>query len=123
MKLPIIIITDGVDVEFFYSLTDAQSDMEPIDVQEGLFTAFDAEGQKLNPVPKSHKSLFTTYESIEIQETGEDRPCQLTEYLFGFYEDIGLNPEIIRNMDLDNLVEIGKLFFFKNFRKHNPRHS
>jgi len=120
MKLPII-IADGLDVEFLYSVADAEIEMEPIDVREGLFTVFDADGQKLNPVPKTHKSFLTSYESIEIQETGEDHSHQLTELLSEFYEYLGLNPEILKTMELAQLIEIGKLFFFKNFRKYHPR--
>ncbi len=122
MKLPII-IADGLDVEFFYSLVDAQIEMEPIDVRDGIYSVFDADGQKLLPTPLTHKSYFRSYESIEIQETGEDHSRQLTELLVEFYEYLGLNPEILKKMELAQLIEIGKLFFFKNFRKHNPRQS
>ncbi|MBK8466833.1 MAG: hypothetical protein IPL32_13470 [Chloracidobacterium sp.] len=117
MKLPII-IAEGLDVEFFYAINDAQIEMEPIDIRDGIYKVFDAGGQRLDPVPDD-----SPYVGAEIIETGEDHSHQLTELLFDFYEYLGLNPEILKKMELAQLIEIGKLFFFKNFRKHHPRQT
>lgn len=114
MKLPIIIRAEDLNVEFFYSLVDAQLSMEPIDVNDGLFTLSDANGRELIAVPKEYKP----YEKIEITESGKDKSEELTQLLQKYYQDIGLDANILLTMSLAQLVEVGKLFFNKNFQKH-----
>ena len=122
MKLPIIIVAEGTDVNFLYSLANAEIEMEPIDVRDEIYQVFSADGKKLVPSVRSDKaSFFTSLESTELIETGVDGSSSLIELLIDFYVDIGLDVDCLRRMELFQLVEIGKLFFFKNFRKHHPR--
>jgi hypothetical protein len=57
---PIIIETDNVEIDYFDSLELAASIMEPEDVEDGLFKAFDAEGKRLT-IKVKHKKLKTFF--------------------------------------------------------------
>lgn len=47
MKLPIIVIEENTDVHFYQTIEDAQDALEPVDVEDGLYQAYDADGNKL----------------------------------------------------------------------------
>lgn len=48
MKLPIIVIAEETDILFFQTIKEAQDDLEPIDVEEGIYCAYDANGNRLS---------------------------------------------------------------------------
>lgn len=122
MKLPIIVISDGSNFDFVYSIRDAEVEMEPIDVKENLYEVFDAEGIRLLPTTvRTKRSFFGNLEIIELSETTEDCSVSLRTRLIDFYLDCGLDAGCLNSFDLSELVEIGKLFFYENFRKHNQR--
>jgi hypothetical protein len=47
ITLPIFVI-DGLDVSVYSSLRDLQFDLEPIDIQNDVFTVYDADGRLIH---------------------------------------------------------------------------
>lgn len=52
MAFPLV-IAEGLDLEFFDSVTSAESKLEGIDVEDGLYVGYDAAGRKLRTTPRS----------------------------------------------------------------------
>jgi len=57
---PIIVKIDNSDIEYFDSPEKAAASMEPADVEDGLFEAYDAEG-KLLSIKVTYKKLETPF--------------------------------------------------------------
>ena len=118
MKPPIFIY-EPVDLNVFQSVKSAQSWLEPIDVESGIYAAFDSEGKKLNvKVIKSKEAagrwlfIFKKYytERIVIEESGKQFPEELKKILIEFLSDPqiiktqGVTIDFLKNCSLPDLV-------------------
>ena len=50
MVPPIIIVEEDCDVSVYTTVHDAEIAMEPIDVRNGIYTAYDSQGRLLRPI-------------------------------------------------------------------------
>ena len=120
MRPPIVAFCQG-DLAVYDSVEDAVKDMEPIDVAEGRWCAFDAEGRLLRIVlaeelrPPSQtflqkvRSFFTECigpEGVRIMEE-EREPThgnELRDRLTSFFSEVGMPMEPPADRRLDELV-------------------
>ena len=66
MKYPIIIVADGTDVDFFSSEEAAALSLEAVDVQDGVYQAYDADANFLTislPEGVKKNTIFMLYSS------------------------------------------------------------
>ena len=79
MIQPPVLVVDGEDVSVYDSLADAMAALEGVDVEDGLYSVYDADGRRI--VLKGvglQRSRFTVdvglvqVESIESEPTGAD---------------------------------------------------
>ncbi len=74
---PPFIVLEGADVELFNKAQDAELDMEPIDVSNGVYECYDATGKRLSVcvIRKENKGFWRrilfgpTRECVEISDT------------------------------------------------------
>jgi len=57
---PVIVVTDDSQVEYYDSIQTAATLMEPADVEDGLYKAYDSEGKLLHIIVK-HKKHETPF--------------------------------------------------------------
>jgi hypothetical protein len=89
------IIADGWDVGFYARKEDAEGYMEAIDVQDGVYVGYDAEGRLLEIVPWASGS------QIRVAENTPGHQQELRELLLGLLERIGKKPQ---GTDLPSLL-------------------
>ena len=100
MKAPIIINENG-DVSFFRTVEAAARALEPIDVRNQEYVAYDSEGYLLRLVPTDPTVV------VVDGEESEPRAEQLAEIIRDFFSRVGLNQEWIRRASLSDLVSEG----------------
>ena len=106
MKPPIVLnesreLRRSGDVTFFSSVEDAAAYMEPVDVENNEYFAFDSTGLRL--------ALKVAGDSVFIQP-GESSPTHqgvLRGVLVDFYKRIGIYGPWCETADLNELVERG----------------
>ncbi|MGH9943949.1 MAG: hypothetical protein ACRD9R_16515 [Pyrinomonadaceae bacterium] len=98
MKPPIIVYENG-DVSIFASVEDVKIDLEPIDVENNIYVAYDSEGRLLSLAPTSPR---ITIQSAEQEPSHAD---ELHAILFEFLLYVGLPAEWLRQASLQELVE------------------
>ena len=103
MKTPIFIIEPG-SLYVYKSQDDAELDLEPIDVQNCLYSGYDATGRllKINVINNKTK--------ISIDESEIYNPNTLELILRDHLNDIGIDVGTIRNGKLDELIEEAQVF-------------
>jgi hypothetical protein len=114
MKAPIIVCENG-DINIFDSKEDAESYMEPIDVENGEFIVFDAEGKTLLPDVFTEKAngLFGFFggriKKVKIKsdnfvpENVDILRSQLTNFLLKLNSDIQLSSSASINELIDRV--------------------
>ena len=104
MALPIF-IAEGWDLKLYDSIRDAELDLEPIDVESGIYAGYDAEGRLLK---------IETRDSAVVLSAAEASPAhqgQLEELLRGALRMTGHLPEGADS--LESLVEAARVFTFR----------
>lgn len=111
MKPPIIVVEHG-DVTIFKSVAKAQLGLEPIDVKNGEFVAYDKNGclLRLTVIKKEKPSFFCKEKSIEAvnifeAEDGGSNTKDLREVLINFFKRTGVNDPEDKYLSLDDLVD------------------
>ena len=96
MKAPIILNENG-DVSLFATLEDAARYMEPIDVRNNEYVAYDSEGYRLKLVPAA--------KNVMITGRIEDKPSPeaLSRLLSSFWERAA-NDKVPKTGSLQELV-------------------
>jgi hypothetical protein len=114
MKPPIIVDEHG-DLTFYASAREAEAALEPVDVENGEYTAYDSEGRILNlqinkkTVPAFFGLFKQTVERVSV-ESAEDEPRHagdLRAALASFLERLGEPAGWLRSASLKELVEKG----------------
>lgn len=90
---PPLIIAEGWDVQLYNSITDAVGYLEPIDVRDGIYKGYDAEGRSLSISTDGKKVLITA---------AEDEPKHAGE-LEGFLREClaRVNEKVVAEQSLD----------------------
>jgi hypothetical protein len=100
MKSPIVVDEHG-SVLFFKSVKDAEKYLEPIDVRNNEYIAYDSEGRLLQ--------LIATTPQITIKD-GELRPLHaeaLHQLLIQFFLRLGISEDHLKLASLQELVTRG----------------
>jgi hypothetical protein len=113
MKYPII-ICEECDIQFFKSTDDAEAELEPIDVKNGIYLAYDSEGAVLNLVVHKQKIIKKWWqiwlpeevEKVKIEEciNKDFKAIELSEKLSSFYEKLSIKFD--HSMSLSELVSL-----------------
>lgn len=103
MKEPIIIIAEDIDVEFYETVVDAESNMEPIDVQNAIYKAYDSMGKLLQ---------------ISVRKETEKKPW----YLGGGYNHIEYVSITDRSPEKDDKkeLELSLINYYKYLSSQSP---
>lgn len=117
IKLPIFIV-DGNDIHMYFSIQQAISDVESVDVNDYIFEIYDGHGNVLNLVskPKKIKLMFgqeTLEEVLDIEESTAKQNqrdklmCVIKNYLVHMRKD----KQYSDDWSFDALVtELGNVF-------------
>lgn len=100
MKTPIITSENG-DVCFFGSVLDAVSYLEPIDVLNGEYLVFDADGRLLSAIPTEPVVIL-----VEPEKPSHNTD-QLETILRSFFTSLGVNEGWVSSANLAELVSFG----------------
>jgi hypothetical protein len=110
MKAPIIVVEHG-DVTIFESVTKAQIGLEPIDVKNGEYVAYDRDGHllRLTVVQIEKPSFFgkaKSIEGVEISEAedGIDNASELRKALINFFKKTSVYDREDEALVLNGLV-------------------
>jgi hypothetical protein len=104
LPTPPIFVIEGRDVTIFESLEDAQLQVEPIDVLEGVYVAYDAEGRILRMVVEG--------DQVKVR-LGEDEPThaeELSRILKDYLKELGELTNEESTHELSRLVEACRKF-------------
>lgn len=104
MALPVI-VAEGWDIHLYDSIRDAELNLEPIDVESGIYTGYDSQGRLLK---------IETRDSAVVLSAAEASPThrqQLEELLRGSLRMTGHLPQGADS--LESLVEAARVFTFK----------
>lgn len=114
MKPPIIIDENG-DLGFFKSITDAERYMEPIDVRNQEYVAYDSEGRRLDL--RVEEEVVTEWLGLKKTTRGRVRIVQAEErathteelknMLRVFLEKLGAPPDSLHSATLQDLIAAG----------------
>jgi hypothetical protein len=81
MEVPIVVLESG-DVLFFRSLSRAEQYLEPIDVRNDEYIAYDSEGRLLRLIPHDHTVR------VELAEEESTHANELKDALVNFFAEI-----------------------------------
>ena len=98
IKTPIIVDEHGTAM-IFESLKDAELYLEPIDVRNGEYLAFDSDGRSLKLIPTTPE---ITIESDELEPQHQDHVRDLLIRLLSY---AGVDSEVLKKKSLQDLVE------------------
>ncbi len=100
-----IVIAEGWDLKLYSSQEDAELDLEPVDVEAGLYIGYDSQGRLLKLETRDSAVVLSAAESSPTHQT------QLEELLRGALQRTGHN---LQGTDsLESLVEAAQAFSFK----------
>jgi hypothetical protein len=87
---PPIFIVDGLDVLMFLSVQEAEQNLEPIDVNSGIFTPYDSHGRllQLDATEWRVTISLTETEPLHVQQLENS----LRAYLNALGESVGNDP-------------------------------
>jgi hypothetical protein len=97
MKVPIIAVESG-DILFFRSLSIAERYLEPIDVRNNEYIAYDSEGRLLCLTPCEYTV------KIELAEENPTHADKLKEALLDFFTNVGFETELLSQASLKELI-------------------
>jgi hypothetical protein len=97
MKAPIIVVESG-DILFFRSLSIAEHYLEPIDVRNNEYIAYDSVGRLLRLVPCEH------IVRIELAEENPTHADKLKEALLAFFTEVGFATDLLLQASLEELI-------------------
>ena len=109
MKPPVIVVEHG-DVNIFKSVQDAERYLEPIDVENSEFQAYDKEGNllEIHVIEKERSSLFGKIKTkcVKVVDPGEkiNRSEELKKTLIDFFKETGIYEFRDENEQLDRLI-------------------
>jgi hypothetical protein len=109
MKPPIYVYETG-DLTVFTSVDDVHAHLEPVDVYENRYVAYDSEGRllKLSARDKSFRYPITvTAEEVPTHQT------ELRNLLVPFLQRLGTAQESITDAKLEELVEMSLPYRFE----------
>jgi hypothetical protein len=96
MKPPIIIDENG-DISFFETVKDVELYLEPIDVINGEYVAYDSEGHilQLNVERKDSANIFSSLETVVLSPsvTSQRHTSELKSILINFFGRVGSDKE------------------------------
>jgi hypothetical protein len=106
MKPPIFVDENG-DTAVFLKVEDAEVYLEPIDVENEEYVAYDSEGTLLELLP--------TKPRITIRSTSPPRMCvpELRQALCGMLSYSGVSEDWLKDASLEEIVEKAKDFSTK----------
>ena len=96
---PPIVIDESSDIDVFDSVAHAESYLEPIDVKNNLFVAYDSEGKLLRPLPTSPTI------TIDSAESEPNHLNELREVLIKFITQMSIPVEQLRKSTTQELVQ------------------
>ena len=105
MQPPIIIIEPGT-VIVYNSINDAQNHLEAIDVENDIYTGYDAEGRLLDIKTVDNRVFFFE---------GENKPthrAELEAILRENLNDVGIDTSIIEKGDLLSVIKASSVFLY-----------
>lgn len=110
METPILVIENG-DISIFKSVNKAQRYLEPIDVKNSEYVAYDRDGHLLSLTisQKRNSSFFgkaKTIESVEISEAEEegDHAEDLRKALINFFKRTGVYNHDDETLTMNELI-------------------
>jgi hypothetical protein len=113
MQPPIIFSNRG-DLLFFRSVSDAEAYLEPIDVEQEEYVAFDSQGARLSlkVVKREHSTLAGLWRfpvsCVAVRESpGERQEQELRRLLVDFLERLGEKRSRLDLLDLSALLDLG----------------
>lgn len=110
MKPPIIIDENG-DISFFETVKDVELYLEPVDVINGEYVAYDSEGHilQLNVERKVSSNIFSPSEAVVLSPsvTGQKHTSELKRILIDFFGRIGSDKEWLSTASLEKLITEG----------------
>jgi hypothetical protein len=109
MKTPIIIYEHG-DISFFESVQDVERYLEPIDVKNDEYIAYDSEGRLLQ-LSVEHRTPVDRV-VLSYSETQPMHALELKQILLDFFTRVGVNKEWLSNATLEELSAEG----IKNYK-------
>ena len=96
---PPIIVSESGDVEAFESVEEAESYLEPIDVEKERFIAYDSHGRLLQLIPSSPRIR------IRAAEKDARHHRELRNLLTGYLGGVGVASDWVNRASLQDLVE------------------
>jgi hypothetical protein len=113
LKTPLV-VSDNGDLHFFASADDAERCLEPPDVRDGAYVAYDAEGRVLalrveeERVPVLFGLTHAMIERVRVDAAGEAplRPAELREALLAYLHATGKAPAGGEGLPLEDLVAL-----------------
>ena len=104
IALPIL-IAEGWDLKLYDSIRDAELDLEAIDVEDGIYAGYDADGRLLKIETRASAVV------LSAAEASPSHQGQLEELLRGALRMTGHLPEGADS--LESLVEAARVFTFR----------
>ncbi len=112
---PIIVVEQGGDIEIFQTIREAETYLEPIDVENNEYVIYDSEGRLLTAiVVTEHQCLFglpfikipVKVVRIRCYESEPRYKENLRCVLIEFAERLRMNVNTIKSLPLKDLIEI-----------------
>src|SRR6267142_492460 len=103
---PPIFIVDGLDVGVFASVDDAVLQLEAVDVNNGEYSSYDAEGRSLRLTTDGERVI------AQLAETEPSHADELSTVLRDFLKAVGVDGVDDCSCDLQCLVEISRKFIY-----------
>lgn len=103
IDLPIVIVEDDALMHFYRKIEDAEIHLEAIDVENGVYQGFDANGRLLQ------LSVVDQGVKISLSETSPTHQKKLIGYLKAFLKRQNLSPE---NDSLDDLMRLCEKYIY-----------
>ena len=119
MRNPIIVDEKG-NIDLFKTKQDAEEYLEPIDVHNQEYIAYDSQGMLLRLGVRSETRRFffnilsDTFEVVCISETGVDRSQELRKKLKRFLCQVGMIDSNFKEEELLSYVSLLIDYFGKN---------
>lgn len=97
---PPIVIIEGRDIRVYQSIAEASLELEAIDVIDGVYQAFDANGRRLRLVTNG------ILVSIEVPQDSPLEPVELVTQLRRYIQEVGVDHVGIEHVDDASLLEM-----------------
>lgn len=114
ISLPIVVVDNsGVDISIYPSIEDAELHLEPIDVKNGEYRAYDAAGRVLalgvvkKRIRRSWGLVNMGVEQVLVRQA-EEKPTHCEELraaLIAFLDSVGIGVESSHPEGIDQLIQ------------------